>query len=148
MKESVSCSIMFGSLQPNKLKPTRLLCPWDSVGKNTGVGCHSLLQEIFLTHGLNAGLLHCTWNLYCLSCQRSPSFACACVCVCVLGTQVCLMLCDPMYYIFNVKSRNRLATHFFLALHKSPLFSCITIYSSISSAEGHLGCFQIFGSCE
>ena len=34
-------------------RPTRLLCPWDSVGKNTGVGCHVLLQEIFPTKGLN-----------------------------------------------------------------------------------------------
>ena len=32
---------------PHGLQPTRLLCPWDSPGKNTGVGCHSLLQEIF-----------------------------------------------------------------------------------------------------
>ena len=30
-------------------RPTRLLCPWDSVGKNTGVGCHALLQGIFPT---------------------------------------------------------------------------------------------------
>ena len=29
----------------------RLLCPWDSLGKNTGVGCHGLLQEIFLSQG-------------------------------------------------------------------------------------------------
>ena len=33
------------------------LCPWDSPGKNTGVGCHFLLQEIFPTQGLNLGLL-------------------------------------------------------------------------------------------
>ena len=32
---------------------TRLLCPWDSPGKNTRVGCHSLLQGIFLTQGSN-----------------------------------------------------------------------------------------------
>ena len=31
---------------------------WDSPGKNTRVGCHSLLQGIFLTKGSNAGLLH------------------------------------------------------------------------------------------
>ena len=37
------------SLQPHGLQPTRLLCPWDFPGKNTGVGCHSLLQGIFLT---------------------------------------------------------------------------------------------------
>ena len=38
-------------------------CP----GKNTGVGCPSLLQGIFLTQGLNLGLLHCRWILYHLS---------------------------------------------------------------------------------
>ena len=32
---------------------------WDSAGKNTGVGCHFLLQGIFPTQGLNPGLLHC-----------------------------------------------------------------------------------------
>ena len=32
---------------------TRLLCPWDSPGKNTGVGSHFLLQGIFLTQGSN-----------------------------------------------------------------------------------------------
>ena len=36
-----------------------LLRPWDSPGKNTGVGCHFLLQEIFLIQGLNPNLLHC-----------------------------------------------------------------------------------------
>ena len=33
------------------------LCPWASPGKNTGVGCHALLQGIFLTQGSNPGLL-------------------------------------------------------------------------------------------
>ena len=32
------------TLQPHRWQPTRLLCPWDSPGKNTGVGCHFLLQ--------------------------------------------------------------------------------------------------------
>ena len=32
------------TLRPHGLQPTRLLCPWDSPGKNTGVGCHFLLQ--------------------------------------------------------------------------------------------------------
>ena len=36
----------------------RLFCPWDSSGKNTGVGCHALLQGIFWTQGLNPSLLH------------------------------------------------------------------------------------------
>ena len=37
--------------------PTRLLCPWDSSDKNTGVGCHALLQEVFLTQESNLCLL-------------------------------------------------------------------------------------------
>ena len=32
------------SVQPHRRQPYRLLCPWDSPGKNTGVGCHFLLQ--------------------------------------------------------------------------------------------------------
>ena len=44
-----------------------LLCPRDSPGKNTGVGSHSLLQGIFLTQGLNPGLLHRRQILYHLS---------------------------------------------------------------------------------
>ena len=39
--------------------PTRLLCPWNSSGKNTWVGCHFLLLGIFPTQGLNLVLLHC-----------------------------------------------------------------------------------------
>ena len=35
------------------VEPTRLLCPWDSPGKETRVGCHALLQGVFLTQGSN-----------------------------------------------------------------------------------------------
>ena len=44
----------------------------DSLGKNTGVGCHVLLQGIFPTQGSNSDLPHCMWILYCLSHQGSP----------------------------------------------------------------------------
>ena len=49
-------SVMSNSMPPYGLSPTRLLCPWDSPGKNSGVACHALLQGIFLTQELN--LLH------------------------------------------------------------------------------------------
>ena len=49
--KSVSRSVMSDSLRPFGLQPARLLCPWDSPGKNTGVGCHALLQGIFPTQG-------------------------------------------------------------------------------------------------
>ena len=45
--------------------------PWESPGKNTGVGCHSRLQRIFLTQGSNPSLLHCRQILYPLSHQGS-----------------------------------------------------------------------------
>ena len=52
------CSVMSDSLGPHGLWPSRLLYPWDSLGKNTGVGCHALLQRIFTTQGSNLGLLY------------------------------------------------------------------------------------------
>ena len=62
---------MSDSLQPHGLKPTGLLHPWDFPGKNTGVGCHFLLQGNFLTQGWNPGLLHCRQTLYHLSHEGS-----------------------------------------------------------------------------
>ena len=63
-------------LQPNGLQPTRLLCPWDFPGKNTGVSCHFLLQcmkvkmkvksliyvQLLATHGLQPTRLLCPWD--------------------------------------------------------------------------------------
>ena len=40
----LSCSVMSNSVRPQRRQPTRLPRPWDSPGKNTGVGCHFLLQ--------------------------------------------------------------------------------------------------------
>ena len=65
----VSLSVVSNSLRPHGLWSARLLCAWNSPGKNTGVGCHSLLQRIFPTQGLNLGLLHCRQILYHLSHQ-------------------------------------------------------------------------------
>ena len=62
---------MSDSLQPHGLQPTRLLCPWDFPGKSTGMGCHFLLQGIFLTQGSNLGLLHCRQFLYNLRHQEA-----------------------------------------------------------------------------
>ena len=59
-----SRSVVSDSLRPHGLQPTTLLRPWDFPGKNTGVGCHFLLQGIFPTQGLNPGLPHCRQTLY------------------------------------------------------------------------------------
>ena len=66
----ISHSVVPDSLRPHGLQPTRLLCPWDSPGKDTGVGRHFLLQGIFPTWGLNPGLPHCRQMLYRLSYQE------------------------------------------------------------------------------
>ena len=50
-----------------KVLPLTLCDPMVCPGKNTGVGCHALLQGIFSTQGLNSGLLHCRRILYHLS---------------------------------------------------------------------------------
>ena len=57
------CSVVSDSSQPHGLKSARLPCPWDFPGKNTGMGCHFLLQRIFHTQGWNLGLLHCRQTL-------------------------------------------------------------------------------------
>ena len=53
------CTIMSDSLWSHRLQPSLLLCPWNSLGKSTGVGCHFLLQGIFPNWESNPGLLHC-----------------------------------------------------------------------------------------
>ena len=61
--ESCSClcsitSVTSDSLWPHGRLSARLLCPWDSPGKNTGEYCHALLQGIFPSQGSNPHLLH------------------------------------------------------------------------------------------
>ena len=62
MKVAQSC-LTLNCFQPHALEPTRLLCPWNAPAKNTGVGCHFLLQGIFPTQGSNciAGKFFTIW---------------------------------------------------------------------------------------
>ena len=53
-------SVMSNSVRPRGLSSTRSLCPWDSLGKNTGVGCHFPFQFPFLGH--NSFLLYFLWE--------------------------------------------------------------------------------------
>ena len=66
---------MSNSVRPHRRQPTRLPCPWDSPGKNTGVGCHFLLQFMKVKsesevaqsdpqrpHGLQPTRLLCPWD--------------------------------------------------------------------------------------
>ena len=72
----LSYSVVFDSVQPYGLWPARILCPWDSPGKNTGVGSH-FPQGIFLTQELNPHhrcLLHWQAGSLPLSHLESPNF--------------------------------------------------------------------------
>ena len=66
--------VLVAQLCPTVCDPMdcRLLYPWNSPDKNTGVSCHSLLWGIFLTQGSNQGLLLCRQSLYCLNHQEIP----------------------------------------------------------------------------
>ena len=52
----IQSSVMSDCFQPHGLSLSRLPCPWDFPGKNTGLGCHFLLQGIFSTQGSNPSL--------------------------------------------------------------------------------------------
>ena len=72
-------SAVSGSSQTHRLYPARLLCPWGPPGKNTGVGCHALLQVVFPTQISNPWLLHLlhwqeeTLPLNCPNCCPKPA---------------------------------------------------------------------------
>ena len=93
---------------------TRLLCPWSSPGKNTGVGSHSLLWGIFPIQGLKPGLLHCRQILSHLSCQGSPS---QCVHVsnhhvmCLKQIQCCMSIIFQWNLGRGVKISNKESCH-------------------------------------
>ena len=59
------------TLQPRGLEPARLLCPWDSPGKDIGVGSLSLIQGMLPTQVSNPGLPHCRRIISCLSHQQA-----------------------------------------------------------------------------
>ena len=69
-----SCCLVIKSCptlcDPLDCSPARLLCPWDFPGKNTGMGCHFLLQGIFLDQGSNLHFLH--WQVDSLPLNHPP----------------------------------------------------------------------------
>ena len=85
--QSVSLSVTSVSLQPQGLNPARILCPWNSPSKNTGVGCHSLLHGILWAQGSNSGLLHCRQIIVWIPRENESEIEVA---------QMCPTLCDPV----------------------------------------------------
>ena len=80
-------------LQPHGLQLTRLRCPWASPGRNNGVGCHFILQGIFLTQGLNSHPLH--QQVGSLPLSHPGSHINVHMCVHAKLLQSCPALCDP-----------------------------------------------------
>ena len=78
-------SVISDSMWPHEPQPPRLLCPWDSPGKNPGVGCQDFLQKIFPTQGSTIplfSLLH--WQVSSLA-LRSPCLLCLSSWISLLG---------------------------------------------------------------
>ena len=73
-KEKLEVAQSCLTLRLYRLEPTKLLSSWDSPDKNTGVGCHSLLQGICQFQEQNPGVLHCRQILYPLTHQGSQIF--------------------------------------------------------------------------
>ena len=121
---SVSCSVVCDSLWPDGLQPASLLCPWNSPGKNTGVGCipfsrGSSWPRDWIQVSCIAGRF-----FYRLSYQGSPKYECSVQFSSV--AQSCPTLCDPM---------NR-STPGLPVYHQLPEFTQIHIYRvSIRTAK-------------
>ena len=71
--EVLACSVaqLCRTLQPHGQLPSRLHCPWDFPGKNTGVGCHALLHGIFPDQGS-----HLHWQADSLPLSHQGSLRC------------------------------------------------------------------------
>ena len=130
-----SCLVRFDSLQPHGLQPTRLLCPWNFSGKNTGMGFPFLLQGIFLTQGSNS----CFLNLLHWQADSLP--------LCHLGS--------PIFFVQCQINTNKSLHPNSLPLHArevikclSDLFKCYSYWllgkvpSALMELRKHLGCFS------
>ena len=136
---------------PQGLQPTRLLCPWNSPGKNTGVGCHSLLQGIFLAKGSNPDLLHWRQMLYHLSyytiftypiftyCSISVSFKIA-KCTSSNFFKTDLVILGPLNFVMNFRislsTSIKKPTGFWWALYSSLCF-LITLQNKYATLYLH-----------
>ena len=99
------CSVASDSLWPCGLQPIRLLCPWNSPGKNTAMGCHFLLQGVFPTQDSNLHLLHWQVNsLPLMPCGISLGTIYIHICVCWL-----LVASDKLWHLDSLVVVHRLS---------------------------------------
>ena len=112
--------------------------PWDFPGKNTGMGCHFLLQGIFPTQGSNPGLLHCRQTLYRLSHLGSPVYTIGILYVYSIYhlSFNCLMVIhqiDGIVYVTNISNYIQL-----FEITKNALVSFITKLLPIDCIHYHV----------
>ena len=91
---NLAASVVSDSVRPHRRQPTRLLHPQDSLGKNTGVGCHALLQGMFLTQGSTCGSC-IAGGLFTAEPPGEPQSVSAATAA-AKSLQSCLTLCDPI----------------------------------------------------
>ena len=113
---------------PNSLRPHGLHSLWNSLGQNTGVGSHSLLQRIFPTQGLNPGLPHSRWILYQLSRQGSMVLVNELLSD-ILGFLSCTVLGSPVISNHLVYSCSCLVNHGFIIIYSQTLTSSLWLFS-------------------
>ena len=104
---------------PYGLQPARLLCPWDSLGKNTGVGCRALLQGVFLTHGSDLHLL--------------------CLPYCQAGSLPLAPPGRPIGMCTHTHTHTHMYTHTYVYTHTYTPH----IFFTHSSIDRHLVCFYV-----
>ena len=104
-------------------KRARLLCPWDSPGKNMGVGCHALLQGIFPAQGQNLcllSLLHWQAGSLPLVPPEKPSWN----------------ICSPYLFVGPMKRYH--LSHIRVMLHEKPLeINSVSFHLALSLAVWH-----------
>ena len=128
---------MSDSVWPHRQQPTRLPCPWDSPGKNPGVGCHFLLQcmkgrsasevaqscDSFWPHGLQPTRLLCPWGFL----DKSTGVGCHCL-LQLLCTTWLQNITYIIYLVLNKKKqfktwkRNWVDIFWSTIVYKNPYF--------------------------
>ena len=142
---------MSDSVRPHRHQPTRLPRPWDSPGKNTGVGCHSLLQcrkvrsesEVAQSCPILSDPMDCSppgSSIHGIFQARVLEW------VAIAFSKYCTKFSFffPSLYAFLLRSINTSGYKSSLLLQTATYYvGCIiTFYLSIISSDGHLGCYQ------
>ena len=114
----------------------RLLCPWNSPGKNTGVGCHALLLGIFPTQGLNPRilcLLHCQMGSLPLAPTGKPINA-----ISMMHVNNCYYAKDSSIVRLIYMMFSRIQNAFFKIFTKIDLIYNVVLISNVSQRDSVL----------